>query len=97
LVYDGASSDRDDDDAGDQGDGRPGLAWLKRRPARRSAYRAKASAICTTLKRWTPPSNGTLAQRFAATVDEAASVRNALSKLQPPPSLARLHARMLAL
>ena len=62
-----------------------------------TAYRSKASVICKGLNSWVPPSSGTLAERFAAIIEEAASVRNALKKLEPPPSLAPLHAKVLAL
>ena|SRR5438309_7458293 len=62
-----------------------------------TAYRAKASAICRALKSYAPPNSGTITQRFAALVSEARSTTASLRSLRPPPSLAPLHSKVVAL
>jgi hypothetical protein len=62
-----------------------------------SAYRLKADAICAVLFRTKGPEAGAPAASWAPILAALRSGRESLSSLEPPPSLAKLHAQVLAM
>jgi hypothetical protein len=58
-------------------------------------YRQQASTICNDFNAFRFPEQGTLADRLAALLDKGRTTLDALRRLRPPSSLARLHAQII--
>ena len=59
-------------------------------------YRHDANAICSNFNAFHLPTQGSLGDRLGALVDKAQTSLAALRELQPPRSLAKLHADLMA-
>jgi hypothetical protein len=60
-----------------------------------TAYRAKANAICADLNRYQIPVTDTFVHGMMGALKKTEASVTALSRLQPPSSLAPLHLKML--